>query len=69
MNHSLWAALERPMLLWFAIPLIIVFSLVYGATRDERLSAIVQHALRAAFWTTVFMLVVFGILYGVSWLL
>jgi hypothetical protein len=60
---------DRPVLFWYAIPLIVAFSLVYGATRDERMDVILQHAVRAGFWTSVFMLVVFGILYGVSWLL
>ncbi|GIW93980.1 MAG: hypothetical protein KatS3mg110_2021 [Pirellulaceae bacterium] len=64
-----FAAIDRPMLFWYAIPLVIAFSLVYGATRDERIIPILDHAVRAAVWTTIFMLVVFAILYATSWLL
>ncbi len=65
----LGAVVDRPMLFWYAIPLVVAFSLVYGATRDERMPKILEHAFWAAIWTTVFLLVVFAILYAISWLL
>jgi hypothetical protein len=52
----------------YAIPLVVAFSLVYGATRHEMMVPILQHAARAAVWTTGFMLVIFGVLLFVSWM-
>jgi hypothetical protein len=52
----------------YAIPLVVAFSLVYGATRHEMMVPILQHAVRAAVWTTGFMLFIFGVLLLVSWM-
>jgi len=52
----------------YAIPLVVAFSLVYGATRHELMVPILQHAARAAVLTMSFMLVIFGVLYFVSWM-
>ena len=51
---------------WYALPLIIVISLVYGATRHELMGPILNNALRSAIWICGFMLVIFGLLYVVS---
>jgi hypothetical protein len=64
----LLAAAQRYMLLWYAVPLIAAFSLVYGATRHEEMGPILQHAWRAALWIVVFMSVIFAVLFLVSWL-
>jgi len=52
----------------YALPLVVAFSLVYGATRHEMMVPILQHAARAAVWTTGFMLFIFGVLLVVSWM-
>jgi hypothetical protein len=51
--------------LWYALPLIVVISLVYGATRHELCRPILEHALRFGAWIVGFM----AILGCVMWLL
>ena len=46
--------------LWFALPLILSVSLVYGATRHEDMKEILYNAYRAATWILSFMAVIFG---------
>jgi hypothetical protein len=41
--------------LWYAAPLIVAFSLVYAATRNEDRQLILRHALRVGLWITGFM--------------
>jgi len=53
--------------LWYALPLIIAVSLVYAATRHERLRPILLHAGRVALWIVGFMAVVFVVLGLISW--
>ena len=53
--------------LWFALPLVVAISLVYGATRDELMVPILQHAFRAATWIVGFLALIFVVLYLVSW--
>lgn len=55
--------------MWYALPLIVVISLVYAATRHERARPILEHAIRFGAWIVGFMLVVFVILYGVGLLI
>ncbi len=64
----LLAALGRPMLFWYSLPLIVSFSLVYGATRHELMGPILQHALRAGIWILSFMFAIFAVLFTVDWL-
>lgn len=52
--------------LYYAAPLIVVVSLVYSATRHEYMNAIISGAVRVAIWITVFMAIIFGILWGVG---
>jgi hypothetical protein len=61
-GHSLWN-----MNLWFALPAIVAISLVYAATRHERLRPIFAHATRVGVWIVGFMLAVFVIIEVVSW--
>lgn len=48
--------------LWYLVPLLIAVSLVYAGTRQEMMSAIVRHAVRAGIWIAVFMGVIAVIL-------
>jgi hypothetical protein len=54
--------------LWYALPLVVVVSLVYSATRHEQLGPILVHAVRFAGWIVGFMALVMGILMALSWL-
>jgi hypothetical protein len=53
--------------LWYSLPLIVAISLVYAATRHERMPAILLHAGHTALWILGFMAVVFALLVLVSW--
>jgi len=53
--------------LWYAVPLIVSISLVYGATRHESMAPILNNAVRAATWIVGFMAMIFLILWAVSW--
>ena len=53
--------------LWYAIPLIVGISLVYGATRDESFGAILSHAWRSAIWIVGFMGVIYAALLFAGW--
>lgn len=52
--------------LWYALPLIVAVSLVYSATRYERLLPILNHAVRFGAWIVGFMAVILGILFLVG---
>jgi hypothetical protein len=54
-------------LLWHAIPIIVIISLVYGATRHELLRPILLNAYHTAVWIVSFVAVIFAILWVVSW--
>lgn len=49
--------------IWYSLPLVVVISLVYGATRHEYLREILQHAFRSAIWVVGFMFVIFAIIF------
>jgi hypothetical protein len=53
--------------MWFALPLIVGVSLVYAATRHEEMGPTAIHAARIAAWIVGFMIVIFAVLYVVSW--
>jgi hypothetical protein len=53
--------------LWYALPAIIAISLVYAATRHERMRPILAHAARVGLWLVGFMFVVFVVLEVVGW--
>lgn len=48
----LFAEINR---LWYSLPLIVVISLVYGATRHELRRPILEHAFRFGAWIVGFM--------------
>lgn len=54
--------------LWFAVPLVIVISLVYAATRHERAAPILSHSVRTGAWIVSFMLAIGVVLAVVGWL-
>ena len=54
--------------LWLLLPLIICISLVYAGTHHEQLGLIVRRAWRTFKWITGFMLLAFGILYLIQYL-
>ena len=45
-------------MMWYAVPLIIVISLVYSATRHEKMNQILAHAGRLGAMITGFMVVI-----------
>ena len=52
-----------PTYLLYYVPLIVSISLVFGATRHEDTSLIIQHSWHTARWITMFMGIIFVILY------
>jgi len=54
---------------WYAVPLVIVVSLVYAATRHEATVPILRHAARTFVWITAFMVGVFFVLALLTWYL
>lgn len=64
---SLIAFLPGISLLLYAMPLIVVVSLVYAATRHEVWQPILKHAIDTGIWITGFMGVVFLILLFLGW--
>lgn len=55
--------------MWFALPLVVVVSLVYSATRHEQMAPMLAHAVRFAAWIVVFMIIVLGVLMTITWLI
>jgi hypothetical protein len=53
--------------LWYALPLVIVVSLVYAATRHEEMTPILYHTVRVGVWIVGFMASIFAVLMLVSW--
>ena len=53
--------------LWYAVPAIITVSLVYSATRHERMRPLLIHAGRTAVWIVGFMSAVFIVMGLLSW--
>jgi hypothetical protein len=50
---------------WYALPLVVIVSLVYSGTRHEEPSEILVGSARTAVWVCVFM----GIIFVVLWLM
>jgi hypothetical protein len=65
MNGLLVAALQTNQL-WYAVPLVVVVSLVYAATRHEQLGPILSHALRFGGMVVGFMAAVLVVLVAVA---
>lgn len=54
--------------IWYSLPIIVAVSLVYAATRHEKMRSIWAHAGRVALWIVGFMFVVFLLLESLGWL-
>lgn len=54
--------------IWYALPLVVSISLVYGATRHELMGPILEHAVRFGIWIITFMLAIFFVTLVFSWL-
>lgn len=52
--------------MFYALPLVVVISLVYGATRHEYLPDIFAHSLRSAVWVVGFMAIIFALIWVVG---
>lgn len=59
-SFSLLAMTPR---IYYALPLVIVISLVYGATRHERLKEIIDHSIRSLIWVVGFMVVILAVIW------
>jgi len=66
MFPSLFASLTDSEL-WLVVPLVIVISLVYGATRHELIGPILQQAFKAGVWIVGFMSIIFVLFFVISW--
>jgi hypothetical protein len=51
---------------WYALPLIVSISLVYGATRHEHLVPILVNAYKSAVWVLTFMAIIFMVIWVVG---
>ena len=51
---------------WYAFPLIVSISLVYGATRHEHLVPILVNAYKSAVWILTFMAIIFVVIWVVG---
>ena len=54
---------------WYALPLVVVVSVVYSATRYERADDILVGSVRSVVWVCGFMGIIFGVLWAVSLML
>jgi hypothetical protein len=54
-------------MMWYALPLIVVISLVYSATRHEEMTPILVHAARLGSMITLFMATIMAGLAFLSW--
>jgi len=52
--------------MWYALPLVVVVSLVWAATRHEQMWPILEHAARFAAWIVGFMVTVYVVLRIIS---
>jgi hypothetical protein len=52
---------------WYALPLVVVISLVYSATRHELMRPIVLQSVRLGMWIAGFMAGIFAVLLVVAW--
>lgn len=67
MTSLVWALMLKPASdYWYLVPLVIVVSLVYSATRHEAWRLIWRRALRLTIFILVFMAVMLAILWGIQ---
>ena len=58
-----------PTYLLYYLPLIVTISLVFGGTRHEDTTKVIQHAWHTGRWITGFMLIIFAVLCLLAWLI
>lgn len=58
-----------PSYLLYYLPLIVAISLVFGGTRHEETTMVLRHAWQTGRWITGFMLIIFAVLWVLSWLI
>ena len=49
--------------IWYAVPMLIAISLVYGATRHEYLPEILRQSFKAGSWILGFMAIIFVMIF------
>ena len=54
--------------IWYSVPLVIVISLVWGATRHERLPEIIAHSIKVLLWVLTFMGIIFAVIFVAGFL-
>jgi len=54
--------------LWYAIPLIVSLSLVYSATRAEKMSTILRGAVRFGCWVLTFLGIIAAVVQACAWM-
>jgi len=52
--------------IYYAAPLVVVISLVYGATRHEHPVEIIKHSLRSMVWVVCFMVIIMAVIWAAS---
>jgi hypothetical protein len=55
--------------LWYALPLVVTVSFVYGATRHEETAVILEYTWKTAVWLLSFMAILGAIVCTIDWLL
>jgi len=53
--------------MWYAVPLIVVISLVYSATRHEAMGPILSNSARLGLMITLFMAIITAVLIVLGW--
>jgi hypothetical protein len=54
-------------LMWYAVPLVVVISLVYSATHHEEMRPILAHSARLALMIVAFMVAIMIVLAIIAW--
>ena len=52
--------------IYYAAPLVVVISLVYGATRHEQPVEIIKHSIRSITWVVGFMAIIMAVIWLAS---
>ena len=53
--------------IWYSVPLVIAISLVWGATRHERLPEIIAQSIKSLLWVLTFMGIIFALIMAVGY--
>ena len=67
MFGNLLFAVSRIPVLWYALPLVVTISLVYAATRHERMGEIIPHAIHFGLMVLLVAAIVFVVFFAMSW--